>query len=590
MLSKKMLSNCTPENCERRDGRSLEDQDILERSTKKTKRFAAEGEHEDMEGVEGVSEEMVEGTQEANEMGREGRAGSSRFEASYRNILAGLKATEAEEKRDLDMMSDDEKDDLEIVETVDCPLIKVSKDDKVRIRKQFKQSLIIKVLGRKVGYTYLLRRLNTIWHPKSKMELTSMANDYFLVKFNSMTDYEFAKYGGPWMIMEHYLIVKEWRPDFEPHKDTTEKVLVWVRFPDLPLEYFDADILFRVGEKIGKPIRMDSATSLISKGNFARLCVEVDITKPLLSRFWLRKKVRTIEYEGIHMVCFKCGIYGHNEGSCNSGGVETGETSEARPEKETGGSQLAGGNEKGKTQIVKENTQIRQEITEPYGPWMIANMNTRGKNQGYARKTSGIQGGGIREGNGRERKENKEGVTGGSRFIILSEENQEEVEEELTSEEMWANRVNGGELNGPASNVKSKGKRTAVQVNEKQVLGNNEASKKTSDGLREARGKDKEEQNKSRIGPNRAAAAEEHVVIHGKNNGEIITEVRVSNHEERGIMHGIPELDAYGHFSDPPSRTDKFDLNFSVNDNGLFEVAIENGKGTEDHGPRDMAL
>ena len=41
----------------------------------------------------------------------------------------------------------------------------------------------------------------------------------------------------------------------------------------------------KVGEKIRKPIRIDQTTRLVSRGKFARLCVEVDITKPLLSKF-----------------------------------------------------------------------------------------------------------------------------------------------------------------------------------------------------------------------------------------------------------------------------------------------------------------
>lgn len=523
-----------------------------------------------------------------NERGSKALESSSRVEVSYKNILAGLERVADEEKKDLEMTSDDENDDLEIVETADCPLIKVSKEEKVRIRKQFKRSLIIKVLGRKVGYTYLLKRLSTIWHPKAKMELTSMANDYFLVKFNSATDYDFAKYGGPWMIMEHYLIVKEWRPDFEPHKNTTEKVLVRVRFPDLPLEYYDSSILFRIGEKIGKPIRIDSATSLISKGNFARLCVEVDITKPLLAKFWLRKKVRTIEYEGIHMVCFKCGIYGHNSGLCNSEGGSNGDTSEKGTEGETVTGIHAGGSEKGKNHAITANMQSRPEITEPYGPWMIAKRTNRGSNQGGHRKVSGNQGENIREANGKEMKEMKEKTTGGSRFDILSENIQEEEEEELTSEEIWANRVNEENINGPTKNYKSKGKRPVIQVNEKQIRDKNEASERSQTGLSILNDKENETNNKARRGPNRAAAAEEHVVVHGEREGEIIKAMRVSNQEEGGILHGIPEFEAGDHHSDPPSGKDKFDLNFSVNDNDLFESAGARGEGSDDFGPRAM--
>nr|GMD42483.1 uncharacterized protein LOC109147335 [Ipomoea batatas] len=53
------------------------------------------------------------------------------------------------------------------------------------------------------------------------------------------------------------------------------------------------------------------------------LCLEVDLSKPLLSKFTLEDEVLPIEYEGIHMVCFNCGIYGHKQGQCGLEGTET---------------------------------------------------------------------------------------------------------------------------------------------------------------------------------------------------------------------------------------------------------------------------
>lgn len=53
--------------------------------------------------------------------------------------------------------------------------------------------------------------------------------------------------------------------------------------------------------KFGRPIKVDGTTSLISKGKFARIYIEVDITKRLLSKFELEGKKHPIEYEGIHL-------------------------------------------------------------------------------------------------------------------------------------------------------------------------------------------------------------------------------------------------------------------------------------------------
>ena len=73
----------------------------------------------------------------------------------------------------------------------------------------------------------------------------------------------------------------------------------------------------RVGSKIGKPIRVDNATSTMSCGHYMRICVEVDLLKPLVSKFRLRRRIRKLEYEGIHLVCFGCSMYGHRKETCS---------------------------------------------------------------------------------------------------------------------------------------------------------------------------------------------------------------------------------------------------------------------------------
>lgn len=37
----------------------------------------------------------------------------------------------------------------------------------------------------------------------------------------------------------------------------------------------------------------------------------------LLSKFWLNNHLQVIEYEGLHMICFECGKYGHRAETCS---------------------------------------------------------------------------------------------------------------------------------------------------------------------------------------------------------------------------------------------------------------------------------
>lgn len=317
-----------------------------------------------------------------------------------------------------------------------------------------------------MGYTYLTKCLQTLWHPKAKMEIVALEEDYFLVKFNSITDYEFAKYGEPWMILEHYLTVQDWRPNFDPHTDKTERVLVWVHFPDLPVEYFDYNFLMRIGELIGEPKNIDEATSLVSRGRFARMCIEVDITKPLLSKYKLRRRVRRIEYEGIHLVCFNCGTYGHREEQCSGkdqhhGFSGDGQTTGERPEKATEGddSVVVVGN--GKNYTTRESLKIRPEIVDSYGPWMLA-PRRGGRKSGFLR---GKENGEKRQNQGADEKvAGKEIRQDYSRYAVLAENEEHDTvsyKEEANSktkkdqEEKYTS-------DGLGSKLKNKGKRPAV--------------------------------------------------------------------------------------------------------------------------------
>ena len=47
------------------------------------------------------------------------------------------------------------------------------------------------------------------------------------------------------------------------------------------------------------------------RGRFARLCVQVNLEKPLLRTIHIGKIVQSIQYEGINALCFTCSRIGH---------------------------------------------------------------------------------------------------------------------------------------------------------------------------------------------------------------------------------------------------------------------------------------
>ncbi|XVF65823.1 hypothetical protein PTKIN_Ptkin09bG0281600 [Pterospermum kingtungense] len=270
---------------------------------------------------------------------------------------------------------------------------------------------------------------------------------------------------------------------------------------------------------------------MASRGKFARLCVEVDITKPLLSRFKLRRRVRRIEYEGIHLVCFQYGIYRHCKDTCpqNLG-------------KEEGVVQDEGENlvRMERNSIIDRN----QEVVEAYGPWMLVNR----RNRRLEKKQE------TRSGNEGKQVLLKTKKIGFSFFAPL--ENMEGNENDLAVVGLGDNEGTGV-VQG--SKLPSRGKRPVVQITEKEVLNvgvstSHQAARKEIGNI--AGQKDK-------VGvvqrSNQAAAEDEHTVVLGSQGCRRIERIRVGhsmevdNVEEGGSSAGVMNNE---HHQDPLKAID----------------------------------
>ncbi|KAL4369783.1 hypothetical protein AHAS_Ahas06G0000300 [Arachis hypogaea] len=87
--------------------------------------------------------------------------------------------------------------------------------------------------------------------------------------------------GGPWKVLDHYQVIQLWKPDFNPYNTQTETIAAWIRLPGLAIEYYNHMILEKIGNIVGRTLKVDTNTSQIFRGKFARICTEVDLQKPL---------------------------------------------------------------------------------------------------------------------------------------------------------------------------------------------------------------------------------------------------------------------------------------------------------------------
>ncbi|KAG4962590.1 hypothetical protein JHK82_039280 [Glycine max] len=59
------------------------------------------------------------------------------------------------------------------------------------------------------------------------------------------------------------------------------KLAVWINIPELPIQLYKDEIIGRVGFTLGVMFKIDQVTSIYFLGQFARICIEIDLDKLL---------------------------------------------------------------------------------------------------------------------------------------------------------------------------------------------------------------------------------------------------------------------------------------------------------------------
>lgn len=118
---------------------------------------------------------------------------------------------------------------------------------KVEAQKPWRLSVIIKLVGQKNGYQFLLKKLQTMWSIQNRFALIDLSNDFFIVRLTHGQNYEIALFGGPWMIEDNYLHVQRWVPNFVAEEAGINKFLLWLGFLVLPVQYYIKTWLERAG-------------------------------------------------------------------------------------------------------------------------------------------------------------------------------------------------------------------------------------------------------------------------------------------------------------------------------------------------------
>ena len=92
--------------------------------------------------------------------------------------------------------------------------------------------------------------------------------------------------------------------------------MVWLRLSALNFLYYNERILKVIAEAVGKPIKSDLTTTKMERGNYARVCVEVNLASPVIRKVWIQDHWHEVELESLNLICRTCSCYDHVAQDC----------------------------------------------------------------------------------------------------------------------------------------------------------------------------------------------------------------------------------------------------------------------------------
>lgn len=114
------------------------------------------------------------------------------------------------------------------------------------------------------------------------MEIIPLGFGYYLSKLDNDDDREPFLLDGPWTVQVHYLMVRQWSPNFTPSADSIKSMLAWIWLPEFSMMYYNEDLLYALASSIGTSVKIDINIRLTTRGQFARVCIKIDLMKPLV--------------------------------------------------------------------------------------------------------------------------------------------------------------------------------------------------------------------------------------------------------------------------------------------------------------------
>lgn len=160
--------------------------------------------------------------------------------------------------------------------TVNEEKITMMDADCLKVEETWGYALIGYVGGRFPGIK-AIRDIMVKWKVQTKLHLHP--SGWLIFKFINGEDRARVANGGPYLVFNRPLLLKEMPKEFAFGDEEIIKVPIWIQLPSLPIDYFTKEALSKIASKIGTPLTTDLLTQNREHVAYARILVEIDVSR-----------------------------------------------------------------------------------------------------------------------------------------------------------------------------------------------------------------------------------------------------------------------------------------------------------------------
>lgn len=170
-----------------------------------------------------------------------------------------------------------------------------------------------RVVGKEIIKIPLIRA----WQPTGRVTFKTLGANIFLIEFENEWDKTRIMEGRPWMFDGHLISLADFDGLTPVAELEFEKAAFWVRMYNLPLACMSKAMGTRIGASVGQVEEVDVDEEGVGWGEYLRVRIVLDLSKPLSRGRRLKLKDRSIwiafQNEKIPRFCFRCGTIRHGK-------------------------------------------------------------------------------------------------------------------------------------------------------------------------------------------------------------------------------------------------------------------------------------